>query len=218
MLEQKLKKIVKLTAHTQRNWDLSVPFPQPHTEKIVDFATSACPSKNGINFFDIAIITDLSIRTALYNCTKGYNTDYGKIPNSQILAPLVLVWLNKYRKAETNLDGEAEMTDAYWDDESLLKEKEMTDGIFHLQELTAMHVGLSGGYANIMAGSLGYKTGFCKCFSDRKQMKHILGVDQKVELMLGIGEANETLDHYIHQDGNTEYGTTIREPIKVIKL
>ena len=217
MLDQELKRVVKLTAHTQRNWDLSVPFPQPHAQKIVNFAVNNCPTKNGINYYDLIVVTDLSIRQGLYNCTKGYNTDSGPIANSQILAPLVLVWVNKYKKAEQDINGDPQMTEDYNQDVGILELKEI-DCKPYLQELTSMHVGLSGGYANIMAGSLGYKTGFCKCFSDRKQMKHIFGVDQKVELTLGIGEANETLDHYIHQDGNTEYGTTIKEPIKVIKL
>ena len=81
-----------------------------------------------------------------------------------------------------------------------------------------MHIGLSSGYANIMAGSIGYKTGFCKCFSDHPRMMHTLGIDKRVELMLGIGEANETLKANIHHDESFEYGTTIREPIKIINL
>jgi hypothetical protein len=194
-----------------------VPFPQPHAQKIVDFAVNNCPTKNGITYYDLVVVTDLSIRKELYKCTKGYNTDDGPIANSQILAPLVLVWISKYKKAELDIDGTSQMTEAYNQDKELLDSKEIDSKSF-LQELTSMHVGLSSGYANIMAGSLGYKTGFCKCSSDRKQMKHILGVDQRVELMLGIGEANETLDHYIHQDGHTIYGTTMKEPIKIINL
>ena len=69
MLEQELKKVVKLTAHTQRNWDVSVPFPQPHTKKIVDFATDI-PSKNGINYFDLVVVTDNTIKRELYDCTN----------------------------------------------------------------------------------------------------------------------------------------------------
>ena len=59
---------------------------------------------------------------------------------------------------------------------------------------------------------------FCKCFSDHPRMMHTLGIDKRVELMLGIGEANETLKANIHHDESFEYGTTIREPIKIINL
>ena len=217
MLEQELKKVVKLTAHTQRNWDVSVPFPQPHTKKIVDFATDI-PQKNGINYFDLVVITDDTIKRELYHCTEGYTTDSGDKKNSQVLAPLVLVWLNRFQKALGPGYEFRGKTEEYYQEELNLKEKTWNDYVFLTEQLVNMHIGLSSGYANIMAGSIGYKTGFCKCFSDHQRMMHTLGIDKRVELMLGIGEANETLKANIHHDESFEYGTTIREPIKIINL
>ncbi len=211
MQEQELKKIVKLTSHTQRNWDVSVPFPQPHTKKIVDFATNI-PSKNGINYFDLIVVTDPTIKRELYNCTDGYNTESGSQKNSQILAPLVLVWVNKF------LTVDNKKTNDFYDDRQDLNFHTRDDFNFLADRLVSMHVGLSSAYANIMAGSIGYKTGFCKCFNDYEKMKHTLGVDKRVELMLGIGEANETLKANVHHEDDFEYGTVIKEPVKIINL
>ena len=73
MLDQELKKIVKLTTRNQRNWDVSVPFPRPHTEKIVDFVVIH-PSKESwndneyaINYLDLLVVTDDSIKRAIYD-------------------------------------------------------------------------------------------------------------------------------------------------------
>ena len=217
MLEQQLKKVGKLTAHTQRNWDVSVPFPQPHTKKIVDFATNI-PTKNGINYFDLIIVTDDTIKRELYDCTDGYSTIEGEKRNSQILAPLVLVWVNRFQKALGENYAVRGPTDEYQNDEGRLKKNSGGHYDFLTEQLVSMHVGISSAYANIMAGSIGYKTGFCKCFSDHPKMMHTLGVDKRVELMLGIGEANETLKSHVHHDESFEYGTVLREPAKIINL
>jgi type 1 glutamine amidotransferase len=217
MLEQELKRVVKLTSHTQRNWDVSVPFPQPHTKKIVDFAIN-CPTKNGINYYDLIVVTDDSIKKELYHCTKGYTTDSAPHKNSQILAPLLLVWVSKYQKAFPS----PTMTEAFNNDKEILSSKFTTEEVKnideYMREMVTLHVGISSAYANIMAGSLGYKTGFCRCFSDHERIKYTLGIDQKIELMLGIGEANETLKHFVHHEEQFEYGRTIKEPVKVINL
>lgn len=221
MLDQELKKIVKLTAHTQRNWDVSVPFPQPHTQKIVDFAVN-CPTKNGINYYDLAVVTDPSVKRELYDATEGYTTkNSNQQKNSQVLAPLVLVWLSRY----TSYDG---FTDAYYEDEMTVKEKlaghnATMDDIEKsakndLDQLANLHVGVSSAYANLMAGNLGYKTGFCKCFIDKEKISHALGVNQKIILMLGVGEANETLKYNQHHETSFEYGTTLKYPVKIINL
>jgi hypothetical protein len=211
MLNQKLKKIVQLTTHTQRNWDVSIPFPHPHTEKIVDFTinhpsrNSWNANENGINYFDLLVITDSSIKRAIYDCSRK---------NPQILAPLVLIWVSKYITATDN-----GYSAQYNEDQEVLKEKGV-DTFPFLNYMTAMHVGLSSAYANTMAGNLGYKTGCCKCFTTQstKELKHILGVNQRVELMLGIGEADETKKHNEDQETSFNYGTIIKEPIKVINL
>ena len=78
MLEQELKRVVKLTSHTQRNWDVSVPFPQPHTKKIVDFAIN-CPTKNGINYYDLIVVTDDSIKIGHTNPYSGPASVYSVI-------------------------------------------------------------------------------------------------------------------------------------------
>ena len=211
MLDQELKKIVKLTAHTQRNWDVSVPFPQPHAHKIVDIVVNH-PSKeswneneNGINYFDLLVVTDNSIKRAIYDLTKK--------TNPQVLAPLLLIWVSKYYTANNDF------TDQYNDDKELLESKDIVD-TNALDYITGVHVGVSGAYGNMMAGSLGYRTGFLKCFKRHyaNDMKHILGVDQRIELMLGVGEANETKKPTEHHESSIEYGTLIKEPIKIINL
>ena len=211
MQEQELKKIVKLTSHTQRNWDVSVPFPQTHTKKIIDFAINI-PTKNGINYFDLIAVTDSTIKRELYDCTNGYSTEGGDRKNSQILAPLVLVWVNRFMTTDGGKTSE------FYNDQQDLNFHTRDDFVFLADRLVSMHVGLSSAYANIMAGSIGYKTGFCKCFSDHKKIKHTLGVDKRVELMLGIGEANETLRANVHHEDDFEYGTVIKEPVTIINL
>ena len=131
---------------------------------------------------------------------------------------MVLVWLNRFQKALGPKYEFGGKTEEYYQDESNLKEKTCNDYLFLTEQLVNMHVGISSAYANIMAGSIGYKTGFCKCFSDHPKMMHTLGIDKRVELMLGIGEANETLKSHVHHDESFEYGTVLREPVKIINL
>ena len=147
----------------------------------------------------------ISIKRAIYDCSRK---------NPQILAPLVLIWVSKYITATDN-----GYSAQYNEDQEVLKEKGV-DTFPFLNYMTAMHVGLSSAYANTMAGNLGYKTGCCKCFTTQstKELKHILGVNQRVELMLGIGEADETKKHNEDQETSFNYGTIIKEPIKVINL
>lgn len=211
MLDQELKKIVKLTTRNQRNWDVSVPFPRPHTEKIVDFVVNH-PSKESwndneyaINYLDLLVVTDDSIKRAIYDLTKK--------TNPQVLAPLLLIWVSKYFTANNDF------TDQYTEDKEILEGKNIVDSN-SLNSITGTHVGLSGAYGSMIAGGLGYRTGFFKCFKTNyaSDMKHILGVDQRVELMLGIGEANETKRPTEHHESSIEYGTLIKEPIKIIKL
>ena len=224
MLEQDLKRAEKITRHTQRNWEESVPFPQPHADKIVKFAIDS-PSKNGLQYYDLAVVTDNSVKRALYDCTLGYTHNHnanvsidngrGLEKNSQVLAPLVLVWLNKYKKPDQS--DEMVWTDAYHEDFEMLERKGV-DSSVQLKEFTSMHVGISSAYANLMAGALGYKTGFCRCLTNYYKLAHALGIDQKVELMLGIGEGNEMLKHNVNPDTNFEYGSVIKEPVKIIKI
>jgi len=79
-----------------------------------------------------------------------------------------------------------------------------------------MAVGIAAGYANITASMLGYSTGCCACF-DPAKVAEILGIDNHVHLLMGIGYKDETRPRREHHAEDFVFPTKKKQNIQVDK-
>jgi len=76
-------------------------------------------------------------------------------------------------------------------DQKNIRSQQATEDDFRSYEIEAFQAaGVAAGFVNVVASSLGYQTGCNRCF-DREQIKLILGTNQKVLLMMGVGFKDE---------------------------
>lgn len=157
-----INKSAKTTEGCQRNWDYSYEIPQEHIDAIVNTAVTM-PTKQNEEYYNLVVSTDLTFNYSLYLKTftdESGQENYGR--NAQVNAPLLLIWIKnpKFVGVDNNYD------------------------------LGGFSIGVSGGGTALAANMLGYRTGFCKCFSQKKiigllREKNI--ITTKVELALGVG-------------------------------
>lgn len=156
----------------QRNWDLSKKIPQEDLDLIIHSATQA-PSKQNSDYFVLYAIQDRDIIEQIYDETI---TDITKRKNPQVLANLLLVFVeNKITNEPRNRD------------QRNIKNGNATTQDFYSHDIEKYQAaGVAAGFANLVASSLGYRTGCNRCF-DREQARLILGTENKILLMMGIG-------------------------------
>jgi hypothetical protein len=60
-----------------------------------------------------------------------------------------------------------------------------------------MAVGVAAGYINVISSIIGYSTGCCACF-DNLAIKELLGLENDVLLMMGVGFKDPDLNRRVH--------------------
>lgn len=172
--------IIHKSQHCQRNWDLTKDIPQHDLDLIVTAATQ-CPSKQNIAHYKIHAITNRDIIEKIHENTVGFQVVH---TNPQVLANLLLVL--EYKPVVQHKDSFA------FGEEKLRKNK---DALF-LRD-AHMSVGIAAGYVYMISSIMGYSTGCCACFDD-VEIRKLLGLDNEILLMMGIGFDNPELDRRIH--------------------
>jgi nitroreductase len=206
-----LKQSIANSQHCQRNWDLDKTIPQEDLSTLVAAVTD-CPSKQNIAYYKCHFISNRSVIENIYNNTDGFTISYApKItqPNSQTLANL-LVAFEDIPLSPRSLNGVVR------NDQTLQLQRDETKIPEELKRDKEMAFGFASGYLNLTANLLGYSTGFCACFSPEPISK-ILGVDNKILLLLGIGFKNDNIDRRQHQlNSNFLYPAFEKQPIEVL--
>jgi len=170
-----LKKYAETAERCQRNYDITQLLPKEHVDYILSVCTTM-PSKNNKNLYRLLAIQNTSISKKIYikGAWAAGDLKLKEVPNQyrngQVYAPLLLIW-----------DG------------SICPEGRNS------REDHLMAVGISSGAAALAAAELGYKTGFCVCFEEKKVEgvlnKHIgQTLNLKITLMLGIGLPDSRFD------------------------
>jgi nitroreductase len=205
-----LKQSILNSQHCQRNWDLNKTIPQEDLETLV-MSISQCPSKQNIAYYKCHFITNRSVIENIYNNTDGFTITYNpKVTqtNSQTLANL-LVAFEDIPITPRLLHGEIR------NDQSLWLQQDETNIPEALKRDKEMAIGIASGYLNLTANMLGYSTGFCACF-DPKVIGNILGINNKILLIVGIGFKNNNINRRRHQlDSNFMYPAFNKQPIEV---
>jgi len=200
-----IAKAVIRSQHCQRNWDLDKVIPEEDM-KLLETAITECPSKQNFAFYKANFITDRETIEAIHKNTEGFgvlaNPDEPYSPenmkwstNSQTLANLLVVL--EY----------VEPTEAHkWRDEAFGDPwKRDAD----------MAIGIAAGYLNVISSMKGYRTGCCACFNGGA-IKEILGTENEIALMMGIGFKDENRPRREHMsDPDFTFPTKTKEKIEV---
>ena len=196
--------------HCQRNWDLNKTIPQEDLETLA-LSVSQCPSKQNIAYYKCHFITNRSVIENIYNNTDGFTITYNPRvtqTNSQTLANL-LVAFEDIPITPRLLNGEVR------NDQSLWLQQDETNVPEALKRDKEMAIGIASGYLNLTANMLGYSTGFCACF-DPTTIGNVLGIENKILLLLGVGFKNAAVERRQHQiDQNFLYPAFVKQPIDV---
>jgi len=213
-IQKTLIKAVHRSQHCQRNWDLEKTIPEEDLEVLVTAATQ-CPSKQNVAFYRAHFITNRDIIEQIHETTKFFTlsfSPYRATTNSQTLANLLIVL------EENNFLENAQQDTVYRNDEigEFFTTGKLSD--LHARLLRRdrdMAVGVSAGYLNLTATLMGYSTGCCACFDDLAVRK-ILGLQNEVVLLMGIGFKNPNLNRrFHHKNHNFKFPTKSKQKIPV---
>jgi nitroreductase len=201
---KELHKAIHKSQHCQRNWDLSRQIPQADLETIIESITQ-CPSKQNKAFYKVHAITNREIIEAVHEKTVGFGAypskdDPSKMEsktNPQVLANLLIVF-------------ESADTDCPTHHPAGIKRDIRGDYLRDQQ----MAVGIAAGYCNLTSSLLGYSTGCCACF-DPQAVKELLGLQNDVVLLMGVGFKDTTRGRRIHHKEDFVFPTIKKQTIQV---
>jgi nitroreductase len=207
-----IKDAVIRSQHCQRNWNLSKSIPDDDMDLLIHAVTN-CPSKQNIAYYDVFVITDREIIERIHDETDGFITGPASTTtNSQVLANILFAFVPLYNDNLKVRLGEHRNTqlDSFKNNSTTEKDKAKLDR----DRYTA--IGIASGYLNLTASILGYSTGCCACF-DPEKIKEIIGAENHVELLMGVGWKDETKNRRIHHKNNYIFPTKKKQIINVIK-
>ena len=188
--ESMIKAIIK-SQHTQRNWDLSREIPADDM-KVLEAAVTQCPSKQNFAFYKTTFVTNRSVIEKIHEQTLGLGyidaetKQRVECTNPQALANLLVIF--------------EEITPSENFNKHHRLRNENKKSIFERDRDTAL--GIAVGYMNVVATMLGYETGCCACYNG-KAIQELLGLENEVVLMMGVGYKNPNLNRRIHHANHT---------------
>jgi hypothetical protein len=131
----------------QRNWS-EQPVPDHHIEYLVNVAANT-PTKQSNRYWNLLVLTNRHMIETVFETTKCW--DYHNKTwhyNTQMLAPLIMLWV----KTKIDVGNDSYYAESAEDNDDLLD--------------THQSVGISAGITAYEAAGLGYRIGFCRCFTD----------------------------------------------------
>jgi len=205
-----IKKAIYASQRCQRNWDLTKQIPQQDIDLIITAATQ-CPSKQNLAHYKIHAVSDRELIETIHDNTTGFTINFAtkeSTTNTQTLANLLLVF-EEYQIVPNNKANNNTTN-------SIIKNEQLTAA--QQQEILRdrnMSIGIASGYVNLIAHMLGYTTGYCACFHP-SVIKEILGCENDIALMLGIGYSDSNLSRTVHQlNHNFSYPSFRKQEIQV---
>ncbi len=165
-------KTVDKTQRCQRNWDLNKQIPKEDLDTII-YAIANAHSKQNLQYFNLHIVTD---RKKIQSIYEGTDVLSGRRKNPQVLANVLFVFTQVIPDKATYF---------------LNKKKDKQYGY---DKDLFICTGIAAGYGALVAGLLGYETGFCKCFPKINDLKKILNTKEDFSVMLGVGYGDKTKD------------------------
>jgi len=207
-----IEKAIHKSQHCQRNWDLTKEIPQEDMDLILT-ALTQCPSKQNVSHYKVHAITNRDIIERIHAYTDGFTISidpHKTVTNTQVLANLLIVMERVSVDVSNKVDAERS------DETYALANGELSPHTNALMKRDCyMAVGVAAGYVNLTASLLGYSTGCCACFLDH-EVRKILGTDNEILLMMGVGFKDPTLPRRVsHIDHKFVFPTMSKQKIEV---
>ena len=177
-----LERTIAKSQQCNRNWDLSKQIPEEDI-KTMKQAVTQCSSKQNRVFYKVLYTQDRAKIEAIHNATDGFtyglqkdeDGEYLTTTNSQTLANTLFVFAKD--RDENMVARTAEENDSGNDPYHKMDEDRS--------------IGIAAGYLTLTSNLLGYESGCCQCFNT-DTVKNILGIDEDVFLLMGIGYGDKT--------------------------
>jgi nitroreductase len=169
-VEENILHAVANTEHCQRNWDHSQDLNNSHLTLLINVATTM-PTKQNQEYYQLIVSTDIDFNKEIYKLayyTEDENPSYKNQYNYQVASHALFLWC-PFINFKNNFGD--------------------------YQNIGRVSIGVSAGAVALSANQLGYRTGFCACFDQKRLVKKLnfkLNLQkqdkiQNVEVGLGIG-------------------------------
>ena len=208
-----LERTIAKSQQCNRNWDLSKQIPDKDI-KTMEQAVTQCSSKQNRVFYKVLYTQDRNKIEAIHNATDGFtyrlqkdkDGNYLTITNPQVLANTLFVFAkDRDDNMEARTDKENEL--------GIEEERNSEDG--KTDENRA--IGIAAGYLTLTANLLGYESGCCQCFNEAK-VKDVLGLDDDVFLLMGVGYGDKTRPRKEHHMDPSITFPSFNKKIKVERV
>jgi nitroreductase len=182
-----LERTIAKSQQCNRNWDLSKQIPEEDIKTMKQSVTH-CSSKQNRVFYKVLYTQDRDKIEAIHNATDGFTyglqkdeeDNYLTTTNPQVLANTLFVFAKDREEnitARTREEDERGVLE-FRDDEDARRDEDRA-------------IGIAAGYLTLTANLLGYESGCCQCF-ENDTVKDVLGLDDDVFLMMGVGYGDKT--------------------------
>lgn len=229
MDNDKIIKAVLRSQRCQRNWDLSKEMPQTDLD-VIAAAVTQCPSKQNLTFYKPIFVTNrekieqIHAASMLAGTINKESKEYVMRTQSQLLANLLVVLVEDHDPED--LDKSPSMMSHHtgtlpqdiidshiqYYNNDMVRMLNLFEEDYKRDKATA--VGIAAGYMNLAASLMGYSTGCCQCF-DMPKVQQILGVQNQILLIMGIGFKDEHRNRREHHVFSEEMFPTNKKNITV---
>ena len=194
---------IKQSQRCQRNWDLSKKV-RPEDVELLKIAVTQCPSKQNRVFYKAVFVQNRNVIEQLHASSDCYVWNFEPrkaVTNSQMMANMLVVF---FRDRDQNTGARTGEEYAYG----------INTGKTQMDEDRAL--GIAGGYLNLTAHMLGYKTGFYNSHHNFKKLHSIFG--ELPLLTLGIGYPDINRNPNVHHAIPTFTFPSFNKKIKVEEM
>ena len=206
-MHEEIKAAVSNSQRAQRNYDLTKSISENDLETLIHAATNS-PSKQNETHYSLHVYTDQTMIRKIYDHTKKFTLmspkenlkelfgvdengkywqdDNQAVKNSQIFANALFVYVKEEGAARggTHMAGQ---------------EHKGSSARTLYDEQINYSIGISIGELILTANLLGYRTGLCSAMDD-DAIKKLLGVDNRVKMLVGVGYPNLDVDRRLHAE------------------
>lgn len=199
-------KAIDSAQRAQRNYDLTKSIPQQDLETLI-YAAVNSPSKQNETHYSLYVYTDQNMIRQIYNYTKKFTlikdqsdrektfgekdgkywqNDENSVTNSQVLANSLFVYVQEQGEARGGTHA-------------IGQKNSQGNAATIYNEQQSYSIGISVGQLILTANLLGYRTGICSAM-DSRPIKKLVGTDNSVKLLVGVGFENINNDRRLHAE------------------
>ena len=206
---QFLERTIAKSQQCNRNWDLSKQIPAEDIKTMKQSVTQ-CSSKQNRVFYKVLYTQDRDKIEAIHNATDGFtyglqkdeDDNYLTTTNPQVLANTLFVLAKDRDESMTARTAEE-------------NDFGIEDGKTQMDEDRS--IGIAAGYLTLTANLLGYESGCCQCFNEAK-VKDVLGLDDDVFLLMGVGYGDKTRGRKEHHNDPSFIFPSLKKTINVARV